>query len=90
MLLLVSLRRDGRFFARPPAHEPLNGKVYRFRSGFQLRDEARCQFAGEVAMVPDRADPERPYPVDGPDWMPSGDLVPPNGEATGDLVEMAK
>lgn len=85
---LVDLRCDGMRFARPQAHAALDGRMFEFRPGWQLGGEERAQFVNELAMIPVRDNPEHPYPEDGPDWMPSGDLVP-DGMRIGDLVEQA-
>lgn len=88
-LYRVHLRRGARFPLKLGA-EQLDGKVYRFRFGWQLTHEDGGRYAGEAAMVSVPDDPEYPYPENelAPIWLPIGDLVRAETPA-GDLVEQA-
>jgi hypothetical protein len=66
-----------RYMVVPRATTPvpeLDGKVFRFRYGWQLTSEVGGIYAGEAAMVPVRFDPDFPWPTDAPPWLASGDV----------------
>jgi hypothetical protein len=88
-LYFVQLRA-GRRYVRLDL-QPLDGRVFAFRPGWQLGPEHGGIYAGELAMVSVDTDPEHPYPPDAPIWIASGDLRPiaEVGAEPKDLVERA-
>jgi hypothetical protein len=74
-LFVVRIRRNiGKKRIRPEA-EQLEGKTYKFEFGWVMDDND--PYPNETAWLP--SDPA--YPVDGPTWIASEDLIPlPQGE----------
>lgn len=65
----VTIRRDIARVVRPNA-EQLEGHAYVFSAGWMMGEDD--PYPGEVAYIPRDSD----YPMDGPQWIASGDLVP--------------
>ena len=77
-LFVVRIRRNIGKRIRPEA-EQLEGKTFKFEFGWVM-DDGNDPYPSETAWLP--SDPA--YPVDGPTWIASGDLIPlPQGGGGG-------
>ena len=69
-LYKIKIRRD--IGDVRPGVEVVNGKVFRFRFGWEISEEDSSIYVGESAMIPD----DSSYPFkEAPHWISSGDLV---------------
>ena len=75
-LMTVKIRRTENLVVKPEA-EAIDQKTYKFIEGWKISKEDSSIYVGEVAMIPH----DENYPIEGPVWISSGDLIYTQGHA---------